>query len=256
MNKKIDYTNLNRDTTEEEIVNFCNTAKEYSFKSVCVNPNYTALCSKLLKDSPVKVDTVIGFPLGQNTTKIKLKESVNAIENNTDELDIVINVSKVKDKDYDFVEKEIDKISDTIKHIDDNIVIKFIIESGYLTLEEIKKVCKIIDNSQADFVKNSTGFKSLGANVPHIFLMDKYTGEDTKVKASGGIHNYQDALVMLIYGADRLGASKGKQIINSLPDNHMDLKEKDIDICKYCLPPERVKKDDTIIDYYLDFCDV
>ncbi len=209
LNKLIDHTYLKAFGEKDVIVKLCEEAKEYGFKSVCVNPCNIPLAKELLKGSDCLVCTVIGFPLGQNTTETKVFETEDAIKKGAQEIDMVINVAKLKDKDYDYVYNEIKKIKNVCK----SLVLKVIIETCYLTKEEIVEACKISVKAGADFVKTSTGFGTGNATVENVELMYKTVGNDAKVKASGGISNKEDALNMTKAGASRIGTSKGVEIV-------------------------------------------
>jgi deoxyribose-phosphate aldolase len=207
-NKYIDHTLLKAYAKEQDIYYLCNEAKEYNFKSVCVNPDFVSYAKEQLKGSDVLVCTVIGFPLGANTTKTKVFEAIDAINNGADEVDMVINISKVKDQDYDYVYNEIKEIKEAVK----NHTLKVIIETCYLTAEEIKKVSLIVKEAKADFVKTSTGFGTGGATVENVKLIKEAVG-NFDIKASGGIKTKEDFEKMVEAGATRIGTSNGKNLI-------------------------------------------
>ena len=207
-NKYIDHTLLKAYAKEKDIYYLCMEAKEYNFKSVCVNPCFVSYAKEQLKDSDVLVCTVIGFPLGSNTTKTKVFEAVDAINNGADEIDMVINISKVKDEDYDYVYNEIKEIKEAIK----GHTLKVIIETCYLTSNEIVKVSKIVKEAKADFVKTSTGFGTAGATVENVKLIKEAVG-NFDIKASGGIKTKEDFNKMIEAGATRIGTSNGKNLI-------------------------------------------
>lgn len=209
----IDHTKLNPDAIKDDIVKLCNEAKEYNFKSVCVNPQYVKLCKELLKNTETEVCTVIGFPLGANTMEIKVKEAEQAIEDGASEIDMVINISKLKDKDYDYVLDEIKQIVDLAG---ENIIVKVIIETCLLEDFEKEKAAQLIMEAGADFVKTSTGFSKSGADVNDIKLLKKVVGDKIKIKASGGIRNFETAKEMIDAGADRIGASSGIKIVKEI----------------------------------------
>ena len=202
--KIIDHTLLRQDATEKEIKKLCNEALEYSFASVCVNPTNVELSAKILKGSIVKVCTVIGFPLGANTTKVKVFETKDAIENGATEIDMVINIGKLKEKDYDYVKKDIEAVVNEAKG---KALTKVIIETCLLTDEEKVIACKIAKEAKADFVKTSTGFSTAGAKCSDLKLMRETVGETIGVKASGGIRTLKDAQDAIKCGASRIGAS-------------------------------------------------
>ncbi|MCR5461636.1 MAG: deoxyribose-phosphate aldolase [bacterium] len=207
-NKYIDHTLLKAFATKEDILNLCNEAKEYNFKSVCVNPDFVSYAKELLKGSDVLVCTVIGFPLGANTTKVKVFEAHDAISNGADEIDMVINISKAKEHDYNYIYEEIKAVKN---HISDH-TLKVIIETCYLTEEEIKEVSLIVKKANANFVKTSTGFGTGGAKESDIKLIKSVVG-DFDIKASGGIKTKEDFLKMIDAGATRIGTSNGKNLV-------------------------------------------
>lgn len=209
MNEYIDSTNLKAYTTEKEIETLCNDAKKYHFASVCVNPYYISLAKDLLEGSTVQVCTVIGFPLGMNTIETKEFEAINAIEHGADEIDMVVNIGAVKDQEYDYVKKEIETIRDSIG----GRVLKVIIETCYLTEEEIIKMTQICNETFVHFIKTSTGFGTRGASIEDINLIKKYKSDVLEIKASGGIKTYQDAKQMIEHGATRLGVSTAVKIM-------------------------------------------
>lgn len=208
LSKYIDHTLLKAYAKENDIFYLCEEAKEYNFKSVCVNPCFVKYAKEQLSGSDVLVCTVIGFPLGANTTKVKVFEAVDAINNGADEIDMVINISKVKDQDFDYIYNEIKEIKEAVK----NHTLKVIIETCYLTEEEIKKVSQIVKDAKADFVKTSTGFGTGGATVDNIKLIKETVG-DFGIKASGGIKTKEDFNKMIEAGATRIGTSSGKNLI-------------------------------------------
>ncbi|MER2259152.1 MAG: deoxyribose-phosphate aldolase, partial [Priestia megaterium] len=181
-----------------------------SFASVCVNPTWVKKAAELLKDAPeVKVCTVIGFPLGATTSAVKAFETTNAIENGADEVDMVINIGALKDKNYDLVQSDIQAVVDAAKG---KALVKVIIETALLTDEEKAKVSELAVKAGADFVKTSTGFSTGGATVEDVALMRKTVGPDVGVKASGGVRGLEDAKAMIEAGATRIGASSGVSI--------------------------------------------
>ncbi|AXI29806.1 deoxyribose-phosphate aldolase [Priestia megaterium] len=206
----IDHTLLKADATEEQITVLAQEAKEYSFASVCVNPTWVKKAAELLKDAPeVKVCTVIGFPLGATTSAVKAFETTNAIENGADEVDMVINIGALKEKNYDLVQSDIQAVVDAAKG---KALVKVIIETALLTDEEKAKVSELAVKAGADFVKTSTGFSTGGATVEDVALMRKTVGPDVGVKASGGVRGLEDAKAMIEAGATRIGASSGVSI--------------------------------------------
>lgn len=207
----IDHTALKPDTTKAQIEKLCSEAIEYGFASVCVNPCYVSLCSQLLKDSKIKVCTVIGFPLGATTTAIKAAEASEAIQNGAKEVDMVINVGAVKTGDFDYVKQDIAAVVQAAKG---KALVKVILETCLLTDEEKKVCCRICKEAGADFVKTSTGFSTGGATVEDIRLMRDIVKPDLGVKASGGIRDYETAKAMIDAGASRIGASASVAIAN------------------------------------------
>jgi len=206
----IDHTLLKADATTEEIVKLVEEAKEYLFASVCVNPTWVRTAAGMLADTPeVKVCTVIGFPLGATTPETKAFETKNAIENGADEIDMVINVSALKDNQDDLVERDIRAVVEAAKG---KALVKVIIETCLLTKEEKIRACEISVKAGADYVKTSTGFSTGGATVEDIRLMRQTVGPEIGVKASGGVRSREDALAMVEAGATRIGASSGVSI--------------------------------------------
>ena len=208
MNIYIDYTNVKAYATKEDIKKLCDEAKKYHFASVCVNPCYVELASNLLKNSTVSVCTVIGFPLGVSTTMVKAYEAIAAIEAGADEIDMVINIGALKDKDYEYVKNEIEEIRDSI----DGHILKVIIETCYLTEEEIIKMTEICNETFVHFIKTSTGFGSRGASFEDIDI-NRYKNEVLEVKASGGIETYEKARKYIEKGVTRIGTSHGVEIM-------------------------------------------
>lgn len=208
-NNMIDHTLLAQDASKEAIIKLCDEAKEYKFASVCVNPAYVPLCKDRLANSGVKVCTVIGFPLGANLTATKVFETKDALANGADEIDMVINVSKLKDKEDDYVLNEIKMIRQaSLGHI-----LKVIIETCLLTDEEKVRACLLSKEAGADFVKTSTGFSKGGATVSDVALMRKTVGEKMGVKASGGVKTKEDLENMVKAGASRIGTSHGVDLV-------------------------------------------
>lgn len=207
----IDHTILKPEATPDDITNLCGEAKKYNFASVCVNPSFVPLCRNLLKDTDVKVCTVIGFPLGATTTEVKKFETEQAIENGAAEVDMVINIGRLKAGDYDYVYNDIYQVAQTAgKH---RVISKVILETALLTDEEKIKACMLVKKAGADFVKTSTGFSKGGATVGDVALMKYVVGAGVGVKASGGIRSREDAEAMVASGADRIGASASVKIV-------------------------------------------
>ncbi|AWX95399.1 deoxyribose-phosphate aldolase [Streptococcus suis] len=210
LNKYIDHTILKPETTQEQVEKILVEAKEYDFASVCVNPTWVALAAESLKDSDVKVCTVIGFPLGANTPAVKAFETKDAISNGADEIDMVINIGALKTGNYDLVLEDIKAV---VAASGDKLV-KVIIEACLLTDDEKVKACQLSQEAGADYVKTSTGFSTGGATVADVALMRKTVGPDMGVKASGGARSYEDAIAFIEAGASRIGASSGVAIMN------------------------------------------
>lgn len=200
----IDHTILKPEATEAQVAKLCEEAKEYEFASVCVNPGMVKLAAQCLKDSKVDVCTVIGFPLGANTSEVKAFETEDAIKNGATEVDMVINVGKLKEGNLEYVKNDIKAVVDAAKG---KALTKVIIETCLLTDEEKVAACKLAKEAGADFVKTSTGFSTGGATAADIKLMRETVGPDMGVKASGGVRTKEDALTMIENGATRIGAS-------------------------------------------------
>ena len=213
MEKYIEHTLLKQDATEQDLINLFEEAKKYNFLGVCINPCYVKLAKECLKNSDVKIVTVVGFPLGANKTNVKVYETKCAIEDGADEIDMVINVTRLKDKKYDFIVNEIKKI----KEAAGSHILKVILETDLLTKEEIKKACELCIEAKADIVKTSTGFvkNGVGAKEEDVKLMyDTVSPYGLMVKASGGIRDRETAEKLIKAGASRLGTSSGVKIIN------------------------------------------
>lgn len=209
LNKMIDHTILKADAKREDVVRYCKEAREYDFMSVCVNSCHVKTVKKELEGSDVKVCCVVGFPLGAMATEAKAFETKYCVDNGADEIDMVINIGALKDKDYDLVRRDIEEV---VKAANGKVV-KVIIETCLLDDEEKKKACEIAKIAKADFVKTSTGFSTGGATVEDIKLMKSIVGDELKVKASGGVRTKEDAINMIDAGADRIGASSGINIV-------------------------------------------
>lgn len=209
MNKYFDHTLLAANATRSEVEQLCKEAREYDFMSVCVNPYFVPLAKKGLAGSDVKVCTVIGFPLGQMSTKAKVFEANDAVKMGADEVDMVINVSALKDQDYDYVRNEIHEIKESCE----GKLLKVILECCYLSKEEIKKASELAKEAGADFVKTSTGFGKGGAKAEDVKIMRETVGSDMGVKAAGGIHTLADFKAMVDAGANRIGCSHSIQIM-------------------------------------------
>ncbi|EQB85730.1 deoxyribose-phosphate aldolase [Clostridium punense] len=213
----IDHTLLKPDASRDAVIKICAEAREYKFKSVCVNSCHTKLVAEELKDSGVLVCTVIGFPLGAMETKSKAFETARAIELGANEIDMVINVGALKDKDYDLVLNDIKEVVETAKG---KAIVKVILETCLLTNEEKIKACQLSQEAGADFVKTSTGFSTGGATVEDIKLMRETVGPNMGVKASGAVRTKEDALAVIEAGANRIGASSSIAIVEGLVDSN------------------------------------
>lgn len=211
--KYMDHTILKAEASTEQVKKICEEAIQYGFASVCVNPCYAGFVREQLKGTDTKTCVVIGFPLGANTKEVKAFETVDAIKNGAQEVDMVINIGAVKDKNYEAVKEDIEAV---VKAADKKAIVKVIIETCLLTDEEKVKVCEISKAAGADFVKTSTGFSTSGAKAEDVALMRKTVGEEMGVKASGGIRNYETAAKMIAAGASRLGVSASVEIIKSV----------------------------------------
>ena len=209
LNKYIDHTILKATASNSDVQKLCEEAIEHEFYSVCVNGCYVADAKHLLQGTDVKVAAVVGFPLGAMTTAAKVFEAKEAVENGASEIDMVINVAKLKDGEFEYVENEIRQIKEAIG---DN-VLKVIIETCYLTDEEKVKACELSLVAKADFVKTSTGFGTGGATYEDVKLMKSVVGDNAKVKASGGVRDKETAEKYVELGAERLGTSSGIDIV-------------------------------------------
>ncbi|MBL4932967.1 deoxyribose-phosphate aldolase [Clostridium paridis] len=208
--KIIDHTILKPEASIESVKKICEEAVKYNFASVCINPTNVKLAAELVAGTDVKVCTVIGFPLGANTPKVKAFETEDAIANGAHEVDMVINIGRLKDKDYDYVREDIKAVVNAAKG---KALTKVIIETCLLTDEEKVMACKLAKEAGADFVKTSTGFSTGGATPEDIKLMRETVGPDMGVKASGGVRSLADAEAVVANGATRIGASSSIEIV-------------------------------------------
>lgn len=211
-NKYFDHTILKADATAEQVEKVCREAIEYDFASVCVNQYRTKMVADILRDTDVKVCTVVGFPLGAVSTAVKKYEAECAMNDGADEIDMVINIGALKDGDYDYVLSDIKGVRETCT----DITLKVIIETCLLNDEEKRQACVLAEKAGADFVKTSTGFSTGGAKTEDVALMRDTVGDRLGVKASGGIHTYDEAMSMIDAGADRLGTSATLDILNKM----------------------------------------
>ena len=210
LNKYIDHTNLKNTATLKDIENLCNEAIKYKFASVCVYPYYVPLVSKLLKGSNVEVCTVIGFPSGMTSKETKVYEAIDAVEKGATEIDMVINIAALKNKDYNYVKEEIEEVRDAV----DGKVLKVIIETCLLTSDEIVKMTEICNETFVNFIKTSTGFSEYGARVEDVKLISEHKSDVLEIKASGGIRDLKTMEDMISAGATRIGTSSGVSIMN------------------------------------------
>lgn len=210
LNKYIDHTILKSTATERDIINLCNEAKENKFFSVCINSSYIPLAKQLLKNSSVKICTVVGFPLGATATATKVFEAKQAIEAGAHEIDMVINIGFLKSKNYVEVFKDISDVKLAIGRT----TLKVILEISELSKNDIVKACEICLDAKADFVKTSTGFSKSGATLTAVKIMRKTVKNRAKIKASGGIGDFETAQKYIDIGVDRIGTSKGIAIVS------------------------------------------
>lgn len=208
-NKMIDHTVLKADTPLETIKRICDEAMEYGFASVCINPCHVAYCADYLKDSDVNVCTVIGFPLGANTSAVKAFETKDAIANGADEIDMVMNIGALKDKNYDLVRDDVKAVVEAAN----GTLVKVILETCLLTDDEIKKACELCVEAKADYVKTSTGFSTRGATIEDVRIMKEAVHGKAKVKAAGGVRTPEDMVKIVAAGADRIGTSAGCSLV-------------------------------------------
>jgi deoxyribose-phosphate aldolase len=209
-NKMIDHTVLKADTPLETVKRICDEAMEYGFASVCINPCHVAYCADYLKDSDVNVCTVIGFPLGANTSAVKAFETKDAIANGADEIDMVMNIGALKDKNYDLVRNDVKAVVEAAN----GTLVKVILETCLLTEDEIKKACELCVEAKADYVKTSTGFSTRGATIEDVQIMKAAVQGKAKVKAAGGVRTHEDMVKIVEAGADRIGTSAGCSLVD------------------------------------------
>ena len=209
----VDHTNLKAFADNGMFEKLCGEAKQYQFKMVAINPAQIKRCKELLQGSPVHVGAAIGFPLGQTTLECKVFETEDAISKGADEIDYVINVAEVKNRNYEYIKEEMEQITEVCRRA--GVTSKVIFENCYLTDEEKKKVAEIAKEVKPDFIKTSTGFGT-GATVEDVRLMKSVVGDAVKVKAAGGIRDLETALAMVEAGAERLGTSAGVEIVKEM----------------------------------------
>ena len=209
LNKYIEHTNLNNKATLKDIESLCNEAIKYDFAAVVVYPYYVTLAKELLKDTNIEVCTVVGFPSGESTREVKVYEAIDAIELGADMIDMVMNISALKNKDYEYVKDEIEEIRDAI----DGKVLKVIIETNLLTDKEIIKATEICNECFVNYIKTCTGFTG-GVDIEHVDIINKHKNDLVEIKASGGIKSREDMIKLIEAGATRIGTSHGVEIMN------------------------------------------
>ena len=212
----IDHTNLHADASSQAIQELCQEAIDYHFRMVAINPLQVETCRKYLKDRDVHIGAAIAFPLGQLTSEAKRLEAQMAIEAGADEIDYVVNLTAVKDQDWELVKSEMHTMSDLCR--DHEVISKFIFENCYLSDDEIRQLAQIAREVKIDFIKTSTGFGPSGAKLADVRLMKDLVGDQVKVKAAGGIRTAEDFLAMVEAGAERIGTSAGVEIIQALKE--------------------------------------
>ncbi|GAA3012501.1 deoxyribose-phosphate aldolase [Tetragenococcus solitarius] len=228
LSRMIDHTNLHADATKDDIKKLCDEAKELHFKMVAINQVQTALCADLLANTDIGIGAAIGFPLGQTTIEAKEFETKNAIENGATEIDYVINITEVKERNWKYIEKEMQTIVEICQR--NSVISKVIFENVYLNEDEKIQLCKIAKKVQPDFVKTATGFASGGATYEDVQLMKENAGDIVKVKAAGGIRDAKTFKEMIAAGAERIGASSGIKIIEELKNEMKENNSKVITI--------------------------
>lgn len=211
LNKYIDHTLLKQDATKDLFTKLCQEAKDYDFKTVCVNPSWISYCKECLKGSDVQVCTVIGFPLGASTTEVKAFEAKDAVLKGADEVDMVLNIGALKDRDYETVVNDIKAVKEAIQ----DKVLKVIIETCLLSEEEKILACKAVSEAKAEFIKTSTGFSKAGATVEDVALLKQHVAQGVLVKAAGGVRCYEDLIKMIDAGASRIGTSSGVALLKN-----------------------------------------
>ena len=216
--KTIDLTNLSPLATLRDIESLCQKAKEHHFAAVCINPSFITTAKRILSNTDVKICSVVGFPLGASTVECKVFESMDNVKKGADELDMMVNLGALKGGNYSYLEKEISTVISVIRReqmaeYNKHINMKIIIETGSLSKEEIKKICRIIEESGADFIKTSTGFGVRGVELDDIRLIREVVTRNIGVKASAGIRTFKDAQALIDAGATRLGTSSGVEIM-------------------------------------------
>lgn len=216
----IDHTNLKPSATKEAIHTLCDEAKNYHFKMVAINQVQTKLCSELLKNTDINIGAAISFPLGQTTIEAKVAETTDAIGNGATEIDYVVNLTEVKEKNWDYLKLEMESITDICRQ--NNVISKVIFENAYLEDDEKIALCRIAKEVKPDFIKTSTGFAPTGATLADVKLMKEHVGSEVKVKAAGGIRDANTFKQMIACGAERIGTSSGIAIIENLQKEAID----------------------------------
>lgn len=214
LSRFIDHTSLKPNATNKDMEILCREAKKYHFKMVAINQVQSKLCAGLLDGTDINVGAAISFPLGQTTIAAKVSETKDAIENGATEIDYVVNLTEVKEHNYDYIEKEMKEIVAVCR--ENNVISKVIFENAYLSKEEIIELAKISKKVKPDFIKTSTGFAPTGATLEDVKLMKEYAGDDVKVKAAGGIRDADTFIEMIKHGAERIGTSSGIAIMEEL----------------------------------------
>lgn len=230
----IDHTKLKPYETRGSIKRLCEEARKYNFAAVCVHPIWISFAKQQLKNTSIKVDTVIGFPLGSTLPKVKAWEAKMTLKEGADELDTVINIGALREDNYQLVEEDIRGVVEMAKEY--GAIVKVILEVGYLTDEQIIEACRIAKRAGVDFVKTATGFGSMGATIHHVKILRDVVGKEVGVKAAGGIRNFKDALRMIAAGANRIGTSTGVNVIESYKQAKQNGIEFEIEKmpCKLC----------------------
>ena len=216
----VDHTNLKAYATREDFQRLCDEARQYGFKSVAINTYPVRMCREMLEGSDVLTGAAVGFPLGQMTIEAKVAEAEDAVRNGCQEFDYVCNVGKVKEQDFDYLEREMAAMVAVARKA--GICCKVIFETCYLTEEEIVALAKVAARVKPDFVKTSTGFGTAGATAEHVALMKRWAGPEVQVKAAGGIRSWAAAKAMIDAGATRLGTSSGIRIIEEMKAEGID----------------------------------
>ena len=211
LNKYIEHTNLNNKATLKDIEKLCNEAIKYDFAAVVVYPYYVRLAKELLKDTNIEVCTVVGFPSGESTREVKVYEAIDAVDKGADMIDMVMNISAMKNKDYEYIKDEIEEIRDAI----DGKVLKVIIETNLLTDKEIIKATEICNECYINYIKTCTGFNG-GVDLDSVDIINKHKSDIVEIKASGGIRTKNEVIAMIEAGASRIGTSHGVEIMNNI----------------------------------------